>query len=357
MTASTNGTAKTETGDAWTALRAPFPSEAIGKKPQPLKKNAEKGKCDECGKWHGLPAIHIDFVGHAYVTERLNSIDPGWELVPSARDESGEPLMIEHDGQLRCWAKLTVLGKTHEEVGEGDNPKETWSDVLKRCAMRFGVAVDLWKQSEENAPAVEPEDTYGTCPGCGTGLVVKRTKRDGSPFAKCSKGNYRDKSTCQWVDWDFDFDASTGPSRPAQRAASNGHTPAASQSSSDPNEGRSIGSASTAHAQADGVNSTPRAGRESGNAATAPPPSSGEIAPSSVAAEAARLFDAYNGKEKWDIVSRFGWAKGRGVTPWLRGLTAESVVSVRDALSQLVEPEMAGVVSDAPPPSDDDVPF
>jgi hypothetical protein len=176
----------------------------------PFSKDGAKGHCDECGKWHKLPAIHIDYVGHAYVTERLNAVDPAWTLEPSARHADGSPAFIVEDGTYGVWARLLLNGVVREEYGEGNTRKAAWSDVLKRCAMRFGVALDLWKQeqnSEETTTEAEPEETYGPCPLCGKGQIVRRQKRDGTPFAKCSLSNYRDKSTCQWVDWEPDFEA------------------------------------------------------------------------------------------------------------------------------------------------------
>ena len=32
----------------------------ISKLPKPTKRENAKGKCDECGGWHGLPAVHLD---------------------------------------------------------------------------------------------------------------------------------------------------------------------------------------------------------------------------------------------------------------------------------------------------------
>ena len=59
-------------------LRQPFPPHQISKLPKPLKRDAPKGKCNECGGWHGLPAVHLDYVGHAALTDRLLDADPAW---------------------------------------------------------------------------------------------------------------------------------------------------------------------------------------------------------------------------------------------------------------------------------------
>src|SRR5687768_17507101 len=52
-------------------LREPFPPNQISKLPKPYKKDSPKGNCRECGGYHGLPAAHLDYVGHAALTARL----------------------------------------------------------------------------------------------------------------------------------------------------------------------------------------------------------------------------------------------------------------------------------------------
>jgi hypothetical protein len=42
--------------DPLARLREPFPAHQISKLPKPFKKDAPKGKCQECGGYHGLPA-------------------------------------------------------------------------------------------------------------------------------------------------------------------------------------------------------------------------------------------------------------------------------------------------------------
>ncbi len=38
--------------DEASALRAEFPGSRVGTLPQPYEKNAAKGNCSTCGKWH-----------------------------------------------------------------------------------------------------------------------------------------------------------------------------------------------------------------------------------------------------------------------------------------------------------------
>lgn len=139
------------------ALREPFPREAVGLLPRALRKEAPKGRCDVCGGYHGLPAIHLDYVGHAAVTDRLLRVDPEWTWEPVAMDSHGLPARDSSGG---LWIRLTVAGVTRYGYGDaqgktgGDATKEAIGDALRNAAMRFGVALDLWSK-EELLPEVE----------------------------------------------------------------------------------------------------------------------------------------------------------------------------------------------------------
>lgn len=129
-------------------LRAPFPREVVGKLPKPYKRDSAKGQCRECGGYHGLPAAHLDYVGHAAVTDRLLSVDPEWSWEPMATDEMGLPAL---DRQGNLWIRLTIHGVTRIGVGDSGNgkgPKEAVGDAIRNAAMRFGVALDLWSKEE-----------------------------------------------------------------------------------------------------------------------------------------------------------------------------------------------------------------
>ena len=114
------------------ALRKPFPRESIGILPKPYKADSPKGKCAQCGGVHGLPAVHLDYVGHAAVTDRLLSVDPGWTWEPLALDEHGLPA-LDRAGNL--WIKLTICGTTRLGVGDGKSAKERIGDCLAEGTM------------------------------------------------------------------------------------------------------------------------------------------------------------------------------------------------------------------------------
>jgi len=143
-------TAKTEkTGLA--LLREPFPANQISLLPKPLKKDSPKGRCSECGGWHGLPAVHLDYVGHAALTARLLDADPSWYWEPVGFDDKGLPALDASGG---LWIKLTVCGVTRFGYGDAqgktgpDAMKERIGDALRNAAMRFGAALDLWHKGD-----------------------------------------------------------------------------------------------------------------------------------------------------------------------------------------------------------------
>jgi hypothetical protein len=136
-------------------LRKPFEAHQISKLPKPTKaqtdevrNNFQAGiRCTICGQWHHPKVVHLDYVGHAALTDRLLDVDPAWSWDPLALDEKGLPA-IDRDGGM--WIKLTVCGVTRLGYGDaqgktgGDAMKERIGDALRNAAMRFGAALDLW---------------------------------------------------------------------------------------------------------------------------------------------------------------------------------------------------------------------
>lgn len=132
-------------------LRVPFLPNQISKLPKPYNKDSQKGKCNECGGYHGLPAVHIDYVGHAALTDRLLDVDPMWSWEPVSLDANGLPF-VDKDGGL--WIRLTICGITRLGYGDaqgktgGNATKERIGDALRNAAMRFGAALDLWHKGD-----------------------------------------------------------------------------------------------------------------------------------------------------------------------------------------------------------------
>lgn len=177
-----------ERAKALEQLRRPFKPDEIEKLPKVVSRDNNKDRCQRgsrvsadghyCGGWHGR-AMHLDYVGHAGITERLNEVDPDWdyefmhvELPPWADAavaklyERGtaeglaeaKRLVRAHGRPLTqdggYWIRLTVLGITRMGFGDADGKsganatKEVIGDALRNAAMRFGVGTYLWSKSE-----------------------------------------------------------------------------------------------------------------------------------------------------------------------------------------------------------------
>jgi len=112
------------------ALRKPFEPEQIGK----LEATAKRPE--------------LDFVGHAAVTDRLNAHVPDWSYTVDELFSVGSTVWIR--------GTMTIGGISRVEYGDGDNPKEAIGNFIRRAAMRFGVAIDLWSRQELEASG-EPD--------------------------------------------------------------------------------------------------------------------------------------------------------------------------------------------------------
>ena len=140
-------------------LRKPFPDHQISKLPKPTKQQSDKIKenfkngirCQLCGGWHHPQVVHLDYVGHAALTDRLLDVDPGWTWKPMSLNVAGLPCFDDING---LWIELTILGQTrlgYGSAGEkkgGDAIKEIIGDALRNAAMRFGAALDLWHKGD-----------------------------------------------------------------------------------------------------------------------------------------------------------------------------------------------------------------
>lgn len=146
-------------------LREPFAPNQISKLCKPYKKDSEKGKCKECGGYHALPSVSLDYVGHAALTDRLLEVDPEWNWEPVSVGQDGYPV-IDKDGGM--WIKLTVCGVTRLGYGDaqgktgGNATKERIGDALRNAAMRFGAALELWHKGdlhldEDDKPVPKPK--------------------------------------------------------------------------------------------------------------------------------------------------------------------------------------------------------
>ncbi|MCK9622169.1 MAG: hypothetical protein M0R47_16735 [Methylobacter sp.] len=148
-------------------LREPFKPNQISKLPKPTKAQTDAVKadfkagvrCQICGTWHHPQVVHLDYVGHAALTDRLLDADPSWNWEPVSFDDKGFPAIDANGGM---WIKLTVCGVTRYGYGDaqgktgGDAMKERIGDALRNAAMRFGAALDLWHKGDLHVE--EPEE-------------------------------------------------------------------------------------------------------------------------------------------------------------------------------------------------------
>ena len=131
------------------ALRKPFDPKQIGKLPRKTKTGS---------------VIYLDYVGHAAVVDRLNTVAPDWTLTLDRVVEAGGHV-------LAAVGTMTIGGKPMTEVGEptgqntyGQELQTALGNLIRRAAMRFGLGIDLWSKeelhgSEDSAAAGSGEKT------------------------------------------------------------------------------------------------------------------------------------------------------------------------------------------------------
>jgi hypothetical protein len=139
-------------------LREPFDDDQIQFRGVVKCKSCEKnGDCDyhvrtycpRCQDWLSERHLCLAYIGHADATYRLLQADPLWSWEPLALDERGLPKLDGHNG---LWIRLTVGGMTrigYGDAGDRTGPnavKETIGDAIRNAAMRFGMALDLWRR-------------------------------------------------------------------------------------------------------------------------------------------------------------------------------------------------------------------
>jgi len=154
-------------------LRAPFAPDNVGKLPRvwcgkcrdaiksrrPSCDEHQRSKCNTCGNNMTTAHLHLDYIGHAAITDRLLQVDHEWVWEPVAFDADGLPAMDKQGG---LWIRLTVAGVTRLGYGDAEGKsgpgavKEAIGDALRNAAMRFGVGLDLWHKDGQLAQGDEP---------------------------------------------------------------------------------------------------------------------------------------------------------------------------------------------------------
>lgn len=152
-------------------LREPFEKHHISKLPKPTKQQTEevradfnKGtRCLVCGGWHHPKVVHLDYVGHAALTDRLLESDIDWNWEPLSLQDG----LPKFDSSGGLWIKLTVcgvsrLGYGHAETKSysdaGSREKEVIGDALRNAGMRFGAALELWHKGDLHLDDEKPKE-------------------------------------------------------------------------------------------------------------------------------------------------------------------------------------------------------
>lgn len=178
-------------------LREPFPPNIVDKLPKGIDKSTPKQYCDICDGYHSRAAVHLDYVGHAAVTDRLLTVDPEWNWEPFAVTAHGAPHIIIRGNVAELWIRLTILGLTRIGVGttssdKDEASKELISDAIRNAAMRFGVALDLWAKSglERSEGVTEQRNRVNPTPTpqpVDRGPVTPQTLKQQPPLVSVDK--------------------------------------------------------------------------------------------------------------------------------------------------------------------------
>lgn len=126
-----------------------FPAEQVLAKPQVVK---------------GSDALMVAYLPHPLVASRLDRVTPTWEFAVSrcytAQIEEWEDKKKVVRTLYYCEATLTIKGVSRGNVGDGKNPKDAYSDALKRCAMIFGVGRYLYESKPAWVKGYDKNHTY-----------------------------------------------------------------------------------------------------------------------------------------------------------------------------------------------------
>jgi len=210
-------------------LRLPFSADDIDQLPREIKKGPLAGT-----------KIMLDYVGHAAATARLLDADMEWNWEPVALDDDGLPRIVRRGLTLELWIRLTVDGTARLGVGtvavddsgeDQDTSKELIGDAIRNAAMRFGVALDLWRKHAA-APVVA---SGPPCPHCGTPVQFNPEKSRGKkpawscPNFGCGGGSEKkDGTRWPWGSYDTNFfkqDEDTGLDRTLKITGPSGPAP------------------------------------------------------------------------------------------------------------------------------------
>lgn len=107
-----------------------------------------------CEGGHNTSGLHLPYVGHAALTNRLIEIDPWWKVRFHGVDPTtGNPAPIQNEKTMAYCIDLTICGITHTDFGTAKRGSENalqscYGNALRRAAMRHGLALYLWAKGD-----------------------------------------------------------------------------------------------------------------------------------------------------------------------------------------------------------------
>lgn len=169
-----------------TELAEPFNPSEVSLKVQATNRDKSKG-------------MVVAYVDARTVLDRLDEVvgPEGWhdtyEVLADRNTEGGR--LVE----VKC--RLTVMGITKEDVGEGDSLKAAFSDALKRAAVKFGVGRYLyslpkvWADLDERGNIKDPDGVKAKLLGQSGPLkeAPVQVADDDTPPWEDPKGGSRDQ--------------------------------------------------------------------------------------------------------------------------------------------------------------------
>lgn len=147
--------------------------------------------------------VKIYYIDARTVIERLNSVCPGeWTFETELLHA---PMPGVQGDKWVFKGRLTVCGVWHEDVGMNDNekyfdpPKSAVSDALKRCAVHFGIGIELYPGGGRAKPGkstnVKPTQTPARQPVGPQDASQALPRTDANP-----QRPYAPKSLLKWFD-------------------------------------------------------------------------------------------------------------------------------------------------------------
>ena len=124
--------------EVWRKLAEPFPPGEVQWRVEALSRDKKR-------------ALVVPYVDARTVLDRLDKVvgPEGWHDAYEVLSDAERLVKDERGERREVKCRLTVLGVTKEDMGEGDSLKAAFSDALKRAAVKFGVGRYLYRLEKQ----------------------------------------------------------------------------------------------------------------------------------------------------------------------------------------------------------------